>query len=92
MKHQIIFFLAIILTAGLSFGQQATITAPMRSLVAKTESFGLHKYPVSFWSYTTIGEHGRYMTEAEVASWADAGFTVPQSPGFVVNDKEQKVL
>ena len=62
----------------------------MRSIIAKTKSFGLDKFPVSFWSYTNIGEHGQYMTEAEVASWADAGFTVPQSPSFEVNDQEQK--
>lgn len=90
MKHQTFHFLAIILTANLSFGQQITITPPMQSIVAKTESFGLDKFPVSFWSYTNIGEHRQYMTEAEVASWADAGFTVPQSPSFEVNDQEQK--
>jgi hypothetical protein len=90
MKKSIFLFTAIALTASLAAGQQVTITAPMRSIVAKTESFGLNRYPISFWSYTNIGEHGQYMTEAEVASWADAGFTVPQSPGFDVNNKHQK--
>jgi hypothetical protein len=90
MKHKILLLLTIALTAGLTFGQQVTITSSMRSIVSKTESFGLHKYPISFWNYTNIGEHGKYMTKAEVASWAEAGFTVPQSPGFDVNSKEQK--
>lgn len=66
------------------------VTKPMKALVAKTQSLGLKKFPISFWSYTNMREHGTHMTEAEVASWADAGFTVPQSPSFDVNNKAER--
>ncbi len=61
----------------------------MRSIVEKTQSFGLGKYPISFWSYTNLNEHLRYMDEAEVDEWADAGFTVPQSPSYDPTKPEQ---
>ncbi len=61
----------------------------IRSVIEKTQSFGLGKYPISFWSYTNLKEHGQHMTEAEVESWADAGFTVPQSPGYDPADPAQ---
>jgi hypothetical protein len=47
------------------------------------------KYPIGFWSYTNLNEHGQYMDEAEVQEWADAGFTVPQSPSFDPSQPEQ---
>ncbi|MCY2928348.1 MAG: hypothetical protein NTV86_02420 [Planctomycetota bacterium] len=62
----------------------------MDRILKKCASFGLKSFPVSFWSYTNLGEHGKHMTEAEVESWADAGFTVPQSPGFDPKDPAQK--
>ncbi len=62
----------------------------MKGLIKKTQSLGLKSFPISFWSYTNLGEHEEHMTEAEVESWADAGFTVPQSPGFDPNDPAQK--
>jgi hypothetical protein len=77
-------------SAGQVFAQNAALTPAMRALLSKNESFGLGKYPISFWSYTNLEEHGRHMTESEVKSWADAGFTVPQSPGFESSDQEQK--
>ena len=62
----------------------------VRAIIGKTESFGLGRYPISFWSYTNLAEHGQYMDEAEVAEWAEAGFTVPQSPRCDPDDSEQK--
>ncbi|MHB1459856.1 MAG: hypothetical protein ACYC1M_01045 [Armatimonadota bacterium] len=62
--------------------QSQEVTPKMRALIAKTQSFGLTRFPISFWSYTNLKEHGKHMTEDEVKSWADAGFTVPQSPSF----------
>jgi len=62
----------------------------VRSIIEMTRSFGLGRYPISFWSYTNLGEHGKVMDEAEVAEWADAGFTVPQSPIHDPNDPAQK--
>ena len=62
----------------------------IRAIIEKTQSFGLGRYPISFWSYTNLKEHGEYMDEAEVEEWADAGFTVSQSPNYDANDPEQK--
>lgn len=68
----------------------AEVPATVRSIIEKTQSFGLGRFPVSFWSYTNLAQHGQYMDEAEVEEWADAGFTVPQSPGYDPSDLEQK--
>ncbi len=62
----------------------------VRGIIEKTRSFGLNKYPISFWSYTNLTEHGQHMDEAEVEEWADAGFTVPQSPSFDAKNADQK--
>jgi len=62
----------------------------VRSIIEKTQSFGLGRFPISFWSYTNLKEHGQYMDEAEVEEWADVGFTVPQSPSYDPKDPEQK--
>jgi hypothetical protein len=62
----------------------------VRAIIKKTASFGLGRYPISFWSYTNLTEHGTYMDEAEVEEWADAGFTVPQSPTYDPNNAAQK--
>ncbi|MGD9518444.1 MAG: hypothetical protein AB7W28_02925, partial [Armatimonadota bacterium] len=68
----------------------AEVPVNMRSLIERTQSFGLGKFPISFWSYTHLREHSQYMTEEEVEEWADAGFTVPQSPSFDPVDPEHK--
>jgi hypothetical protein len=62
----------------------------VKSIVQKTQSFGIGRYPISFWSYTNLTAHSQYMDEAEVAEWADAGFTVPQSPNYDFNNVRQK--
>jgi len=62
----------------------------VKSIVQKTQSFGIGRYPISFWSYTNLTAHSQYMDEAEVAEWADAGFTVPQSPNYDSNNVRQK--
>jgi hypothetical protein len=54
----------------------------VNAIIEKSASFGLGKYPIGFWSYTNLGEHGKHMNEAEVEQWADAGFTLTQSPNF----------
>jgi len=68
---------------------QQEVPQNMRSIVEKTQSLGLEKFPISFWSYTNLGEHGAYMDEDEVEEWADAGFTVPQSPRYDPADPAQ---
>ncbi len=62
----------------------------VRKIIEKSQSFELGKYPVGFWSYTNLAEHGRYMDESEVEAWADAGFTVTQSPRWDPSKPEQK--
>lgn len=64
-------------------------SAGVHAILEKSASFGLKQYPVSFWNYTNLTEHGQYMDEAEVEEWADAGFTVPQSPRFDASQPEQ---
>jgi hypothetical protein len=61
----------------------------IKSIIEKNQSFGLGRYPISFWNYTNLVAHGQYMDEAEVAEWADAGFTVPQSPSYDPSDVKQ---
>jgi hypothetical protein len=62
----------------------------IKSIIEKTQSFGIGRYPISFWNYTNLVAHGQYMDEAEIAEWADAGFTVPQSPNYDPRDEKQK--
>jgi len=58
------------------------VPANVKAIIAKTASFGLEKYPISFWNYASLGQYGEHFTEEEVQRWADCGFTVPQSPSF----------
>ena len=82
---------ALALSSAIVFSQQAVKTPDnLRAMIQKTQSFGLGAYPISFWSYTNLADHGKYMDEAAVAEWADAGFTVPQSPEFDPADPEQQ--
>ena len=78
-----------VLSSAYSGGAQV-VPANMRAIVEKTQSFGLGRYPISFWNYTNLSEFGQYMDEAEVEEWADAGFTVPQSPNYDPNNLSQK--
>ena len=81
--------MATLATAALC--QEANqIPANLRHMIEKTQSFGLASFPIGFWSYTNLAEHGQQMDEAAVEEWADAGFTVPQSPGFEPADAGQK--
>jgi hypothetical protein len=60
----------------------APLPANLRAMLDKSASFGLDRFPIGFWSYTNLTEHTKYMDEAEVEEWADAGFTVTMSPSF----------
>jgi len=51
-------------------------------MLEKSASLALNRFPIGFWNYTNLTEHERYMDEAEVEEWADAGFTVTMSPSF----------
>jgi len=63
--------------------------AALRSMLEKSASLGLDRFPIGFWSYTNLAEHGKYMDEAEVEEWADAGFTVTMSPSFDTANPDQ---
>jgi len=69
------------------FGEEPPAT--VKTILEKSASFGMKKYPIGFWSYTNLAEHGKYMDEAEVEEWADAGFTVPHSPSFDSKNPDQ---
>jgi len=78
------------LSAHTAAGGNQKVPDNVRAIIEMTQSFGLGRYPISFWSYTNLKEHGQYMDEAEVEEWADAGFTIPQSPSYDPNNPEQK--
>ncbi|MEI7899997.1 MAG: hypothetical protein WCK89_07070 [bacterium] len=82
--------IGVAITADLVMAEGQKVPDAVSRMIEKTKSFGLGRYPISFWSYTNLKEHGTHMTEAEVESWADAGFTVPQSPSFDPKDPAQK--
>jgi hypothetical protein len=83
--------LTILVCVGLcSATYSIEVTPAMKALIEKNKSLGLNKYPISFWNLSNIAEHGEHMNEAEVKSWADAGFTVPHSPTFDPKDEKQK--
>ena len=82
--------LSSILFVGFASAQDVVLTPEMHAILTKTESFGLKKFPISFWNYTSLGQYGKYMTEEEVRSWAEAGFTVPQTSTFDANNITQK--
>ncbi len=56
-----------------------------RELLQKIKSFGLKKYPIGFWNYTSLREDGEHFTEREMDSLADGGFTLTQTPGLDPN-------
>ncbi|MCY2930748.1 MAG: hypothetical protein NTV86_14875 [Planctomycetota bacterium] len=53
-----------------------------KELLKKIESFGLKKYPVGFWNYTNLREHGEHFDEREMDSLVDGGFTLTQTPNL----------
>ncbi len=81
---------ALVAALPLASGAVAqTVPQNLRSLIERNQSFGLSAYPIGFWNYTNLGDHGQYMDEAEVEEWADAGFTVTLSPSFDPASPEQ---
>ena len=82
-------FAVSIATAAYSASVQE-VPDNMKSVIQMTQSFGLGSYPISFWNYTNLKAHCEHMDESEVEDWADAGFTVPLSPGYDPKDPEQK--
>ena len=91
MVNRYLLAAAIALSSAMVYSQEPVKTPDnLRAMIQKTQSFGLGRYPISFWNYTNLAEHGTHMDEAAVAEWADAGFTVPQSPEFDPADAEQR--
>ena len=88
--RSVLIAIGAILTTQTTSTVAQEVPKTVRAIIEKTQSFGLKAYPISFWSYTNLGEHGKYMDEAEVEEWADAGFTVPQSPRCDPKDPQQK--
>jgi hypothetical protein len=61
----------------------------LNSILEHKKALQIQKFPIGFWNYTNLKEHGQYFTAAEVNSWADAGFTIAQSPQFDPADSSQ---
>lgn len=57
-----------------------TFTKQMESIVNISTSYGLNKFPMGFWTKADLTQDAANFTEAEVKSWADAGFTIPMTP------------
>jgi len=81
--------LALALPAVGAPAQAQEVPNNVRSIIEKTQSLGLGRFPITFWGYTNLAQHGQYMDEAEVEEWADAGFTVPPSPEYDPTDPAQ---
>ena len=69
--------------------ESSVVPDNIKSILKKNQSFGLNKYPISFWNYTNLREHGTHMTKAAVKEWADAGFTVPISSNYDPDNKAE---
>jgi hypothetical protein len=63
-----------------------------KAIIQKNKDLGLEKFPIGFWNYANLKDHGQYFTAEEVRSWADAGFTLVQSPHFDSADRAQVAL
>ena len=90
---QVLLLLVISISAAdnVRSADAAELPEKMRCVIEKTQSFGLGRYPIGFWAgRLNLAEHGRHINEAEVESWADAGFTVPRSPSYNPKDAKQK--
>ena len=61
----------------------------IESILKKNASFGLKKYPVGIYNYLNLKSHAKHMTRDEMQALADAGVTVPHSPGFEPDDPAQ---
>ncbi len=59
------------------------------AILAKKESFGLAKFPIGFWNYTSLDKELAHQQEADVRQWAEAGFTMPKGPRFDAENPEQ---
>lgn len=90
LRRNLLTVLVALLPASLLSQETVKVPENVRKMIEKTQSFGLHAYPISFWSYTSLAEHGEHMDEAAVAEWADVGFTVPQSPEYEPADPQQR--
>ncbi len=79
-----------LLLAAATLQAAPQVPAKLKQIVETTASFGLKRYPVSFWNYTGLGRDAAHMGKEAVQDWADVGFTVPMSPEFNPADPKQK--
>jgi len=77
----------VLLTAVL--GGAADLPDSLRSMLEKSASLGLGRFPIGFWNYADLGTDAVHLDEAAVAEWADAGFTVTMGPSFDPSHPEQ---
>ncbi len=90
MNIGLIATIGALLAIGASVQAAPQVPAKLTQIVEKTASFGLKRYPVSFWNYTGLGRDMAHMGKNAVQDWADVGFTVPMSPEFNPADPKQK--
>ncbi len=81
--------MAVRLLCAMTATQAADLPPNLRSMLEKSASLQLTRFPIGFWNYTSLKQDGARLDEAEVEEWADAGFTVTMSPSFDPADAEQ---
>lgn len=76
-----------------SSGERADMSVPanlQKILRAKQAMVnGLDRFPLTFWNSEPLSKFARYFDQAEVDSWAAAGFTIPEAPLYDANDPKQ---
>ncbi len=97
MRNKLIYFIIIAysLLINYSFSQEikkvksTVVTEKIKAIIQKNESFGLKKYPISFWNYTNLKNHSEHINNEAIDEWIDAGFTVPISPWYDPSNTEE---
>ena len=67
----------------------AELPANLTKILKQNAAFDLEYYPVGFWNYATLENHGQLLDENAVEEWSKAGFNVTQGPEFDASDPEQ---
>ncbi|MCC6443250.1 MAG: hypothetical protein IT210_07315 [Armatimonadetes bacterium] len=88
MKFITCFAVSAVLMMALA-AEGAEVPVNIQKILEGNASLGLGKFPIGFWNYTNLNDHAKYMDEAEVEEWADAGFTVTMSSSFDPAKPEQ---
>jgi hypothetical protein len=84
MLRPLLFVVTVAVAICCRADEPAQLTAQAKAMIEKSLSFDMQRFPIGFWNYQNLSkpEVRQHMAEADVETWSDAGFTVPQSPSF----------